>query len=475
MKLIIPKRKRKKILVISIISILIVSILTFIVCLYMWPRIILENDNLEIPVFTKFKEPKYEAYIGKFNITNKVKKHGKVNINRLGEYKIKYEVKYYFLKTTKNLTVKVIDDETPIIELKGSDNVSVCPNKEYQEEGYQAKDNYDGDLTNNISIIKEQDKIIYSVKDKSGNSTTKIRNIHYEDKKAPILKLKGSTNVIIYKGEKYEENGISASDNCDGDISNNIIKEGEVNPNKIGNYFITYKVSDSSGNVSKIIRNIKVVNKSISGKGIIYLTFDDGPSSSITPKLLDILKKEQVPATFFVINHSNDLDYLIKREDDEGHTVGLHSYSHNYAMIYESVDNYFNDLTNIQNKVFKITGKKSFIIRFPGGSSNTVSKKYQLGIMSKLVNEVQNKGYHYFDWNIASGDAGGVKSSKEVYNNVIANLSKNRENIILMHDFENNYYTLNAIEDIIHYGKENGYIFKKITLDTPIVTHKVAN
>ena len=144
-------------------------------------------------------------------------------------------------------------------------------------------------------------------------------------------------------------------------------------------------------------------------------------------------------------------------------------------MIYESVDNYFNDLTNIQNKVFKITGKKSFIIRFPGGSSNTVSKKYQLGIMSKLVNEVQNKGYHYFDWNIASGDAGGVKSSKEVYNNVIANLSKNRENIILMHDFENNYYTLNAIEDIIHYGKENGYIFKKITLDTPIVTHKVAN
>ena len=160
MKLIIPKRKRKKILVISIISILIVSILTFIVCLYMWPRIILENDNLEIPVFTKFKEPKYEAYIGKFNITNKVKKHGKVNINRLGEYKIKYEVKYYFLKTTKNLTVKVIDDETPIIELKGSDNVSVCPNKEYQEEGYQAKDNYDGDLTNNISIIKEQDKII---------------------------------------------------------------------------------------------------------------------------------------------------------------------------------------------------------------------------------------------------------------------------------------------------------------------------
>ena len=95
--------------------------------------------------------------------------------------------------------------------------------------------------------------------------------------------------------------------------------------------------------------------------------------------------------------------------------------------------------------------------------------------MSKLTIEVQNKGYHYFDWNIGSGDAGDVKSSKEVYNNVINGLSKNRENVILMHDFENNYYTLNALTDIIHYGKENGYVFKNITMDTTMVTHRVSN
>ena len=122
------------------------------------------------------------------------------------------------------MTIKVIDNQNPIIELKGSDNVSVCPNKEYQEEGYEAKDNYDGDLTKNVSITKEQDKIIYSVKDKSGNITTKIRNIHYEDKEAPILKLNGSASVVIYKGETYKENGVYVFDNCDGDITNNVIK-----------------------------------------------------------------------------------------------------------------------------------------------------------------------------------------------------------------------------------------------------------
>lgn len=475
MRVIISKRKRKKILAISLISILLASILTFTVCLFIWPRIVLDNDNITISVFDTFKEPSYKAYIGSFDITNNIKKEGNIDINKVGDYKIEYEVGYYFFKTKKYLDVHVVDDENPVIELKGESDVSVCPNKEYQEEGYQAIDNYDGDLTNKVLISNEEDKIIYSVKDKSGNSDTKIRNIHYEDKEAPIIKLNGTDNVVIYKGEKYKEAGVSVLDNCDGDISSNVIKEGEVNSDKIGNYFITYKVSDSSGNESKVIRTVRVVNKPISGKGIIYLTFDDGPSSSITPKILDILKEEKVSATFFVINHGSNLDYLIKREDAEGHTVALHSYTHDYATVYKSVDNYFNDLANIQNKVYKITGKKSFIMRFPGGSSNTISRRYQAGIMSKLTIEVQNKGYHYFDWNIGSGDAGDVKSSKEVYNNVINGLSKNRENVILMHDFENNYYTLNALTDIIHYGKENGYVFKNITMDTTMVTHRVSN
>ena len=191
--------------------------------------------------------------------------------------------------------------------------------------------------------------------------------------------------------------------------------------------------------------------------------------------MLDILKEENVKATFFVTNKSNTLNYLIKREYDEGHTVGLHTASHDYKKIYSSSESYFNDLNIIENKVKNITGKDSKIIRFPGGSSNTISKKYQKGIMTYLTNEVINRGYIYFDWNISSGDAGGAKNSNDVYYNVTSKLSKDKTNIVLMHDFENNYKTLNAIRDIIKYGKDNGYTFDVITKDTPQIVHHVNN
>ena len=119
----------------------------------------------------------------------------------------------------------------------------------------------------------------------------------------------------------------------------------------------------------------------------IYLTFDDGPSLDITPKILDLLKKHNIKATFFVINRNSNTDYLIKRAYNEGHTIGLHTSSHNYSKIYANETAYFNDLANIENKVIKITGTSSKIIRFPGGSSNTVSRNYNKGIMTRLTKQ----------------------------------------------------------------------------------------
>ena len=113
-------------------------------------------------------------------------------------------------------------------------------------------------------------------------------------------------------------------------------------------------------------------------------------------------------------------------------------------------------------------------MRFPGGGSNTVSKKYKKGIMSELTTEVVSKGYHYLDWNISSGDAGGAKNSDDVYKNVINGLKKNRNNIVLMHDFSNSK-TVGALEDIIDYGLANGYRFDKIDMTTPMVRHRVNN
>ena len=298
------------------------------------------------------------------------------------------------------------------------------------------------------------------------------------DNEAPIITLKGGDNYYITEKTEYSDPGYTASDNCEGDLTEKVKVSGKVDSNVVGKYYIDYSVSDSKGNSTKVTRTV-IVSKEIQTsspiKGAIYLTFDDGPSSTITSKLLDILKEKNVKATFFVINHSSNLDYLIKREYDEGHTVALHSYSHNYANVYSSVDSYFNDLNQISDKVEKITGMKSNIIRFPGGGSNTVSRNYSIGIMSILTKEVLNRGYHYFDWNVSSNDAGGAKTSEEVYNNVVKNLSKNRANVVLMHDFENNYKTLNAISDIIDYGKANGYQFLAIDMSTAMVRHSVNN
>ena len=132
------------------------------------------------------------------------------------------------------------------------------------------------------------------------------------------------------------------------------------------------------------------------------------------------------------------------------------------------------NIIKLQEKIKTTTGYNATITRFPGGSSNTVSK-YNPGIMTTLSKEVLARGYKYFDWNVSSGDAGGAKTKDDVYNNVTKALRKDRANVVLMHDFNGNYKTLNALEDIIDFGLKNGYTFSKITEDTPMVTHSVSN
>ena len=176
----------------------------------------------------------------------------------------------------------------------------VCPNNDYEEEGFTATDNYDGDISNKVTINKIENSIWYTVKDNSGNTSKIERKINFEDKEEPIITLKGSDSVTIYLGNLYKEEGFTASDNCDGDITNKVISTGNVDINKTGTYTLTYEVVDSSGNKSTVYRNVIVKNKPIyNGNGVIYLTFDDGPSY-LTKEILDILDENNVKATFFV-------------------------------------------------------------------------------------------------------------------------------------------------------------------------------
>lgn len=206
-------------------------------------------------------------------------------------------------------------------------------------------------------------------------------------------------------------------------------------------------------------------------RGVIYLTFDDGPGD-FTNTLLDILDKYEVKATFFVTGRGDDA--VIRREDEEGHTVALHTWSHNYAYIYANTNNYFADLSQVAERVKNITGKDAKLVRFPGGSSNLVSRRYdgKTKIMTTLSRELEARGYQYFDWNVDSDDAGRANSSDTVYTNVVTHL-KDGPNVVLQHDIKP--YSVEAVERIIQYGNENNFVFDKLELNSPTVHHSLNN
>jgi len=385
----------KKVLIIIISVLMLLIALTLSVYFAYIPSLKLKGNNNQIIVLNEeYKElgVKVKNLFGKDNYKVKIKNN--VDTSKVGIYKVKYTYKNGLINKSITRNVKVVDEESPLIELVGGEEVLVCPNKEYEELGYSANDNYDGNISDKVKITKSHDLIKYSVKDTSGNNFNIERKLKYVDNEAPVITLNGNESLSIPIGQAYNESGYSAIDKCDGDLTNEVKVTNNLDVNKVGNYEITYKVSDKSGNESTVSRKIKVYNNKVQIKqGIyqsstIYLTFDDGPSASITPKVLDILKEENVKATFFVTCKSDSLNYLIKRAHDEGHTIALHTCTHNYSQIYSSDDAYFNDLYSISNKVKNITGVESKIIRFPGGSSNTVSRQYNSGIMSRLASSV---------------------------------------------------------------------------------------
>lgn len=303
----------------------------------------------------------------------------------------------------------------------------------------------------------------------------KEKNVTYNviDNVAPVVTLNGDEELSLYQNTEYQEQGCIVVDNYDGDISDKVTIEGSVDTTKIGTYELNYVVKDSSGNESQKKRKVTVKEntliKNCGVPGTIYLTFDDGPNNVYTPVILDVLKKYNVKATFFITGNGSDA--LVKREYDEGHAIGIHTQTHDYKTVYSSKEAYWNDMNKVQARIKKITGKETNLIRFPGGASNTVSRKYNKGIMGVLTKDVIQKGYQYFDWNISSGDAGGTTDPKVEYKNVVNYLSKKRGNVILMHDIKK--HTSLAIEDIIKYGIENGYKFD--VLNKNIECHQRVN
>jgi len=464
------KFRKWKLVLIFVVIILFMVLLAII----FFPRIELNGQDLmEINYNEKYIEPGYNLYILSKKIPNSIKVDSNVLEGKIGNYEISYIYNLFGIKIKKIRKVKIVDNVSPVITLK-EDNIKVCPNKDIPEIGYSAVDEYDGDITSLVERTENDKEIIFSVFDSSNNKTMASVKVDRTDSEKPTIKLKGNSSMFITYGNSYKEPGYSASDNCDGDITSKVKVSGSVGRD-IGKYQIKYEVEDDSGNKTTVIRSvvvgIKVSDNGSVRNGTIYLTFDDGPSQGTTNKILDILKSEGVKATFFVT--CKGPDSLIKRIYEEGHTVALHTASHEYSYIYSSVDNYFTDLYKVRDRVKRITGIESKIIRFPGGSSNTVSRNFSKGIMTVLTNTVLSEGYRYFDWNVDGKDAGGARNSKDVYYNVTSSLSHNRANVVLLHDIKS--ITVGALKDIIKFGKEYGYEFSAIDMNTYMVRHGVKN
>ena len=417
---------------------------------------------------------------------------GQVNEKKLGVYLLKYIAQHDGIVRTDYRCVHITDTQLPVITLTVNPDNYTLVGRPYEEEGFIATDNYDGDLTDKF-IRKEADGVVtYTVTDSSGNTAVVTRTIQYFDPGYPEIKLVGGNFAFITEGDVYLDPGYTATDPEAGNLTDAVYVRGNIDSSVPGIYKLNYSVTNHYGYTTTKERTVYVIPKQdketaepedpdapkeptsgteIKPNGkVIYLTFDDGPSYH-TGRLLDILAKYNVKATFFVVKTSY-MD-MVTRAANEGHTIAIHTYTHDYSKIYASDDAFMADLTAMQQLIQEKTGQTTMLTRFPGGSSNTISSAYNKGIMTRLTKKLQELGYQYFDWNVSSGDAGGARTAEQVYNNVIKGISGNRNSVVLQHDTHG--FTVDAVEKIIIWGLCNGYTFAPLTNESPTCRHPVQN
>ena len=395
-----------------------------------------------------------------------------------GKYRLTYRASWEIhgrrQDGTAERVVTVVDTTPPEILLKWQEGHYTLPGQPYEEEGYSAADIADGDVTGRVKAREEGGMVYYSVTDAAGNTATAERKIHYDDPIPPTIELLGEERITITAGTLFEDPGWTAEDNVDGDLTDAVIVTGEVERYHKGEYVLTYTVEDGYHNSDSVTRTVTVLpirqpDRVDPGSKVVYLTFDDGPGQ-YTAELLDVLAEHNVKATFFCVN--TGYDSLIAREVREGHSVGIHSATHNYSKIYASEEAFFADLEEMRSIIKNASGLDTTLMRFPGGSSNTVSS-FNPGIMTRLVDAVTSMGYQYFDWNVLSGDAGETTDTEQVVKNVIDGISSHNISIVLQHDIKG--FSVAAVDEIITWGLSNGYTFLPLTPSSPTAHHGINN
>ena len=432
------------------------------------------GNNVNVTVNTEYKDQGFDlTHNSKLIDKNSYSFEEKNNVNtsELGKYKVTYDIKYHLRRFHIERIVNVIDDVKPEITANMEKlERDYCTKKDKKKLTYTALDNYDGDITEKIEKVEVDDDIVLKVTDANGNTGELIIPIDYGKIPSNYIKPTGGSTTYVVVNGKYTEKGAAYYDGCGKKLDEKVTTSGTVNTKKTGTYTITYTIASGEKATRKVVVYKPSSSVSGSGKGkVIYLTFDDGPGQ-YTQKILNTLAKYNVKATFFVTG--NGSASMIKKEYQAGHTVAVHTYSHNYAKIYKSVDAYVSDFNKMNNIIAQQTGSRSKIFRFPGGSSNTVSRQYAKGVVTKIAKYMTNAGYKYFDWNVDSGDAAGASRSK-IYSNVVNGVKYCTTCVVLMHDIKSN--TANELDHILSTLISQGYRFGTLSTSTPAVHHRIAN
>ncbi len=417
----------------------------------------------------------YQAFGEKESRKVEVSISGRVDETKLGEYTLRYTASIEDQTVTVTRLVRVVDTKPPQILLVQDPDAVTSFGQKYEEEGFTASDNCDGDITHRVQRQDQGDRILYTVTDASGNETTVIRNVHFADLSAPVLTLLGEREMTLPAGTLYSEPGYTAMDYVDGDVTVHVTVSGEVNSFAAGTYRLEYQVTDACGNSATQVRTVTVEpvrqpDTVVPEGKVIYMTFDDG-SSAHTERLLGILAKYNVKVTFFLTDSA--YNYLMPQMVREGHSIGIHTISHIFEEIYVSKEAYFADLYGMQDIIYQWTGIRTTLMRFPGGSSNTRTCSICPGIMTELVQAVTEQGFQYFDWNASGGDCGAGNTAEKVFEFATSTIGSRKRAVLLLHDTKG--HTVDAVERIIIWGLNNGYTFLPLTPDSPPCHHPVNN
>ena len=463
---------KKKYLLISLISFIIIllGVIIFYVTQINRAKLsLVGKTETTLEVYDEYKDEGIVLKRGKKIIKPskyKVTKKGNVDTSNLGTYKIKYTVKYSYRTINIERIIKVLDQTGPELTVNFDEvDRDFCSKKIKQNVAYSALDNYDGDITNNVIIEEGEDVLIYKVEDSSGNISSKEVKINYGSKPSNKFYLNGSNPTHVIVNNEYQEKGASFTDGCGNKLNKEIKISGEVDTSVEGTYYVTYE-TDGQKTLTR-----KVIVEHYTPK-TIYLTFDDGPGAN-TIKVLNTLDKYNVKATFFVTNQFPKYQYLIAEEYNKGHAIGVHSLTHKWN-IYSSLETYISDFDQMNEIIKNQTGSYTNIFRFPGGSSNTVSRSYKTGVVTEIAQEMTNRGYVYFDWNLSSGDADGKSGTQQIINNVLNRVNScSAHCVILFHDYKAT--TANAIDPILAELTKRGYRFETLNASSPTVHSKIAN